>query len=175
VCVCLSISIATSIPIFVNYKKNCGLPATGYALCLTIQLLLSSKHTGVCTTSCRIIDVRGFLRISTSTISKSTEVKNMLMWQYIPCVRYFMIILLRDVPLEYTYRTLTSQEVCYHIGRWREYRKRNFIWHSLQNIFDLHFKHYGQLAREFIFSGTIFRAKRSRDRLGGDELWLSSL
>jgi hypothetical protein len=60
---------------------------------------------------------------------------------------------------------------CYHIGQWRVYRKLNFIGQSLQNSLDLFFKHYGQLTREFIFSGTIYRAMSSRDRLGGDELW----
>ena len=40
---------------FLLTKKNRGRPATGYAYSLTIQLLLSSKHTGICSTSCRIM------------------------------------------------------------------------------------------------------------------------
>jgi hypothetical protein len=34
----------------------------------------------------------------------------MLMRQYVLCVSYFMIILLRNVRVEYTYRVLTSQD-----------------------------------------------------------------
>jgi len=96
----------------------------------------------------------------------------MLMWQYVLCVRYFVIILLRDVRLrvDLSRPNITRLANCVTTLDGDVYRKLNAIRHSLQNIFDLFFKHYGQLARDFIFSGTIFRAMRSRDRLGGDEL-----
>jgi len=96
----------------------------------------------------------------------------MLMWPYVLCVRYFVIILLRDVRLrvDLSRPNLTRLANCVTTLDGDVCRKLNAIWHSLQNIFDLFFKHYGQLARDFIFSGTIFRAMRSRDRLGGDEL-----
>jgi hypothetical protein len=94
------------------------------------------------------------------------------MWQYVLCVRYFVIILLRDVRLRVhlSRPNVTRLVKCVTTLDVDVYRKINVIWHSLQNIFDLFFEHYGPLARDFIFSGTIFRAMLSRDRLGGDEL-----